>query len=125
MTVRTSATHAIPGRDSHCVITDEDTVTVRGESGCWVVGAVRPANPFSYAADQRVPAVLVTCTIGRREITSISMWIPTERITMVRKGNAVGDVLARDHGIRPAPLRYGIGCTTDGWVNGNVYDFGA
>lgn len=125
MTVRTSATHAVPGRDSRCVITGEDTVTVRGESGRWVVGAIRPADPFSYATDQRVAAVLVTRTTGRREITSTSMWIPAERITMVRKGNAVGDVLARDYGIHPAPLRYGIGCTTGGWVNGNVYDFGA
>lgn len=116
---------ATPPRESYCVITGGDTVTIDGEPGRWVVGAIRPVRPFAHLVADRDPAVLVTRTEGRRDITSTSMWVYPETLTRVRKGNVEDEVLAEVYGLHVKPLRYGIACSISGHAENYVYDFGA
>lgn len=102
------------------LIVVDDTVSVRGERGAWVVGSIRPANANSHAADQRVPYILVTRTTGRREITSTSMWIPLDHVVLTRKGNADGDLLAAMGVELPRRCAFAAVVTMAGDPNGTV-----
>lgn len=83
---------------AHRFIAIDDTVAVAGETGAWVVGAIRPGNKSSRDRLMRVPAVLVTRVIGGRHrrsaMCTTSMWVAASTVTLTRKGNADDDMLA-------------------------------
>lgn len=107
----------------HLLITGDDTVSVDGERGSWIVGAVRPVAEFSHLAEHKAIHLLVTrVTGGRREVNATSMWVRHDRVRLVRKGNADADAMIALLGEDPTAhkLPYGLAVTVGGWSANRV-----
>lgn len=106
----------------HLIITGDDTVSVDGERGSWIVGAVRPVAEFSHLPEHKAVHLLVTRVTGRREISATSMWVHHSRVRLVRKGNADADAMIALLGEDPTAhkLPHGLAVTVGGYSANRV-----
>lgn len=118
-----TTTENTTAQPAHLLITGDDTVSVAGERGSWIVGAVRPVAEFSHLAEHQAIHLLVTrVTGGRREVSATSMWVRHDRVRLVRKGNADADAMIALLGEDPTAhkLPYGLATTVGGWSANRV-----